>query len=214
MPLDPSLLPNLRDIQRRARALAMIEAIVCPEWADRYYSYNRAWGRNEELASMRNGSGDDWFLLFGPFGAGIKGLAHECGLAGDAELLATARLTIPATFTSFLEEPAFSWERMSFCYWRSADDKTWNRVTHPEANRALLDDGSSEFLALLHQPATAYAEFAEWYYDVLLPQASVEAIFRCEPLTMELVESVNAEISLDAVTADAQQIGYPLVSDA
>jgi hypothetical protein len=86
----------------------MVEAIVCPEWDGRYYSYNRTWGGGEEMASMRDGSGDDWFMLFGPFGAAIKGLAHESELEGDAELLAEARTRVPAAFASFLNEPVFA----------------------------------------------------------------------------------------------------------
>ncbi len=192
----------------------MVEAIVCPEWQDRYYSYNRAWGGGEEMASMRNGSGDDWFLLFGPFGAGIKGLAHETKLAGDAGLLAEARVKVPAAFASFLNEPAFGWDWMSFCYWRGPDDRAWHRLSHPKADRALLDDGSSELLALLHEPAAAYVEFAQWYYEVSLPCPSVEAIFRGEPLTTQFVQSINSDLSLAAVSADAAEIGYPVGGDA
>jgi hypothetical protein len=163
---------------------------------------------------MRNGSGDEWFLLIGAFGAGIKGLAHESELAGDAELLAEARVKVPDGFASFLSEPAFSWDWMSFCYWRGPDDKTWSRVTHPKADRASLDDGSSDFLAMLHESAESYVEFAEWYYEVSLPHESVEAIFRCEPLTAELVQSINPELSLAGVATDAEEIGYPMSSDA
>ena len=214
MSLDPSALPDLPATQRRARALAMVEAIVCPDWQDRFYSYNSRWGPNVEMASMRNGSGDDWFLLFGPFGAGIKGLAHESEVAGDAVLLQTARASIPVAFQSFLNEPAFSWNCMSFCYWRRPDDDGWIRVVHPDASRAAMEDGSSEFLALLHTPATAYVEFAEWYYEVSLPVSSVEAIFGHAPLTSVLVQSINPELSLAEVVADAQEIGYPVSSDA
>jgi hypothetical protein len=214
MPLDPQLLPDLAAVQQRAKALAMVEAIVCPEWEDRYYSYNCKWGAGEEMASMRNGQGDDWFLLFGPFGAGIKGLAHETKLAGDAELLAEARRLLPSAFSSFLSESAFSWDWMSFCYWRPQQDRAWSRVVHPRAERAELEDGSSELLALLHEPAAAYVDFAEWYYERSLPLAVVEAIFRNEPVTQEVVQALNPELSLSAVAADAAEIGFPLASDA
>jgi hypothetical protein len=214
MPLDQQLLPDLAAIKQRTRALAMVEAIVCPEWEDRYYSYSCEWGSGEEMASMRNGQGDDWFLLFGPFGVGIKGLAHETKLAGDAELLAEARHRIPSAFSSFLNEPAFGWDWMSFCYWRSQQDRAWSRVVHPRAERAELEDGSSEFLALLHEPASAYVEFAEWYYERSLPLPVVEVIYRNEPVTQEVVQALNSELSLSAVAADAAEIGFPLSSDA
>jgi hypothetical protein len=192
----------------------MLEAIVCPEWPDRYYSYNRKWGPGEEMSSMRNGSGDDWFLLFGQFGAGIKGLAHESQVAGDSELLLAARTSLPTNFQSFLAEPAFSWDWMSFCYWRSQSDESWNRVVHPDPGKAEVDDGSEEFLALLHEPARAYVEFAEWYYEVSIPEDSVETLYLCKPLTDSLVKSLNPELSLKDIASDATEIGYPLSSDA
>jgi hypothetical protein len=214
MPLNPQVIPNVAAIQRRARALAMVEAIVCPEWENRYYSYNCKWGPGEEMASMRNGEGDDWFLLFGSFGAGIKGQAHETQLAGDKELLAEARRCLPETFSSFLSEPAFSWEWMSFCYWRSRQDEVWSRVVLPRPERAELEDGSAEFLALLHEPAAAYLEFAEWYYERSLPLAFVEAIYRNEPLTEGAVKALNPDVSLADIAADAAEIGFALSGDA
>jgi hypothetical protein len=214
MPLNPFDLPDLATIKRRARALAMIEAIVCPEWANRYYSYNSKWGQDLEMSSMRNGSGDDWFLLFGPFGAGIKGLAHESPIAGDSALLLAARTSIPENFRSFLTEPAFNWDWMSFCYWLGKNDNSWTRAVHPDPEKAEVDDGSDEFLALLHQPARAYVEFTEWYYELSIPEASVEEIYRCTPLTNSLVQSINPELSLSSVASDALEIGYPLSSAA
>lgn len=210
--LDPLRLPDVIAIRQRARALAMIEAIVCPDWEGRYFSYDSKWGAGEEMASMRNGSGDDWFLLFGPFGAGIKGLAHESELAGDADLLQAARANLPGSFGSFLDEPAFSWDHMSFCYWRSPGDSQWSRVIHPCAARASLSDGSAEFLALLHEPVQSYIEFGEWYYETPIPEAAAQAIFRCEPLTSRLVRSLNRELTLADLSADALEIGYPMVA--
>jgi hypothetical protein len=208
MHLDPALIPEITTVQRRAKALAMVEAIVCPSWDGRFYSYNCKWAEGEEMASMRNGEGDDWFLLFGAFGAGIKGLAHETQLARDEELLAEARRSIPATFASFLDEPAFGWDGLSFCYWRAPQDRMWSRLTHPRAERRELDDGSCELLALLHAPAEAYVEFAQGYYEVDLPLAVVQAIYRHDPLTDELVRSLNPALSLAAAAADAAEIGF------
>jgi hypothetical protein len=210
MLLDPKLLPDIPAIQRRAKALAMLEAVVCPEWEHRCCSCNSNWGEGEEMASMRNGEGDDWFLLIGPFGAGIKGLAHETQLAGDEELLSEARRCTPSTFSSFLKEPAFSWDSMSFCYWRSPQDRTWSRVVHPRAERRELEDGSAELLALLYEPAAAYVEFAESYYERVLPLPVVEAIYRNEPLTEAAVRALNPEYSLAAAAADAAEIGFVL----
>jgi len=77
-------LPDIERLRRLAKSIAMLDAIISPEWEYRSYSYNSHWGQDEEMASMRNGCGDDWFLLFNSHGAALKGFAHEYPLAGDA----------------------------------------------------------------------------------------------------------------------------------
>jgi hypothetical protein len=195
----------------RAKALAMVEAIVSPEWEDRYYSFNASWGEDEEMASMRNGSGDDWFLLFGPFGAAIKGLAHETLLAGNSAFALAVQDQVPKSFSSFLKEPAFSMDWLSYCYWRSTEDTAWRKVVPPDSTTEDADDGSEEFLALLLEPASSYIDFAEWYYDRELPLASVERIYRQDRLTDELVKSLNPELTFAEAKTFAAEIGYPVV---
>ena len=210
MSLEPTSLPDIPILHARAKALAMVEAIVSPEWEGRYYSFNASWCEGEEMASMRNGSGDDWFLLFGPFGAAIKGLAHETPLAGDKAFSAKVQNQVPKSFSTFLREPAFGMDRLSYCYWRSPEDSAWLRVSPPDSTTRNVDDGSEEFLALLLDPAYSYVEFAEWYYEKNLPLESVERIYRHERLTEELVTSLNPELAFAEAKAFAAEIGYPV----
>jgi hypothetical protein len=70
-------LPDIPVVRDRSRALAMLDAILSPEWEYRYYSFVAAWGPAQELASMRNGSGDDYAIVFSPAGAWIRVFAHE-----------------------------------------------------------------------------------------------------------------------------------------
>jgi hypothetical protein len=208
MQLNPSLLLDLSALRLRAKALAMVEAIVCPEWEDRYYSFNASWGEGEELGSMRNGSGDDWFLLFGPFGAAIKGLAHESPLAREKAFAAEVQRQVPKAFSSFLNEPAFGMDWISYCHWRGPKDAVWHKVAHPDPALANVKDGSEEYLALLHEPASSYVEFAKWYYEIELPLAAVEHIYSHGPLTDTLVTSLNPELAYAQAEAFAAEIGY------
>jgi hypothetical protein len=54
-------------------ALAMLDALLSPEWQDRYYSFNQRWSlpSGTRTGSMRNGSGDDLFILFFPDGSAL-----------------------------------------------------------------------------------------------------------------------------------------------
>jgi len=210
MQLDPKSLPDLASIRRRSQALAMLDAIVCPEWEDRYYSFNARWGEGEEMGSMRNGSGDDWFLLFGAFGAAIKGLAHETSIARDKDFVKEIQRRVPPAFSSFLTEPAFSMDWSSYCYWRGREDSVWHKVVHPDPVLSRSDDGSAEYLALLFEPAPSYAEFAKWYYEIDLPLSSIESIYTHTPLTDRLVRSLNAEMTIAEAREFAAEIGYPV----
>ena len=209
MNLNPILLPDLATLRRRTNALAMIDAIICPEWEYRYFSYDAHWDAGEEVASMRNGSGDDWFLLFGPSGAAIKGLAHESPSASDKAFALQVQQQVPAVFSGFLNEPAFGIGWLSYCYWRSSEDAVWHKVAALDPTFADVDDGSEKFLALLYKSADAYVTFAKHYYEVELPLAAVERIYRHEHLTDALVRSINAELTIADVKAFAAEIGYP-----
>lgn len=209
MQLDPQLLPDIETLRRRSQALAMLDAIVCPEWDGRYYSFNASWGESEAMGSMRNGSGDDWFILFSDCGAAIKGLDHETSIARDKVFAVEVQKNVPTIFASFLAEPAFGMDWLSYCYWRSNEDPQWHKVVHPERALAESDDGSLHFLAILCEPASAYEAFAKWYYETNLPIAAIDSVYAHAPLTEKLVKSLNAEMTIAQAREAADEIGYP-----
>jgi hypothetical protein len=210
MPLNPKSLPDIASLRRRCQSLAMLDAVLCPEWDGRYYSFNASWSKNESMGSMRNGSGDDWFILFGEFGAAIKGLAHETSIAGDKVLASEVQSQVPKAFASFLTEAAFGMDWLSYCYWRGPEDSSWKRVVHPDPTLSSSEDGSAEYLALLVEPATSYEDFAKWYYELDVPVDVIESIYNHSPLSERLVGSLNPEVSLAQAKEAAAEIGYPV----
>jgi hypothetical protein len=74
---DLSELPDIPSLTRLSQSIAVLDTILCPDWDGRYYSFNSKWGDGEQTASMRNGSGDEYFIWFSKHGAAIKGFAHE-----------------------------------------------------------------------------------------------------------------------------------------
>lgn len=204
--MSPNLLPAIPELRRIAQSLAMLDAILCPEWEYRYYSFDSGWGSGEEMASMRNGSGDDWFLLLDGAGAALKGFAHE--LAGDSVLPREIQQQVPADFSSFLGEPAFSMQYATFCYWRRANDVSWSKV-----GGAVGDDGADDMLALLVSGPSGYKQWAEDYYEVPVALVAVEALFSHQPLAEPLILALNPDADLAAVHAEAGEIGYPVAEN-
>lgn len=180
----------------------MLDAILCPDWQNRYYSYNSKWAPGMEMASMRTGSGDDWFLLFDSAGAALKGFSHE--LAGDKSFSANLQVQVPSEFSSFLSEPAFSMNFATFCYWRRIGDATWNKV-----KGFLSDDGSDDMLSLVVAGPLGYKQWAESYFEVEVDHQAVCAVFDHLPLSDAIISTLNPEAEVDLVLRDADEIGYP-----
>jgi len=204
----PELLPEIETLRRLTKSIAMLDAILCPEWQYRYYSYNSQWGPGEAMASMRNGCGDDWFLLFDKHGAALKGFAHECPLAGDDSLPDRIQQTVPAVFGSFLRESAFSMDRASFCIWRRSGDAVWSVVSPADGGVAPEEDGSCELLALFDGRPQTYQAWAEDYYEREVSLPAVQEIYEHQVLSDRLVAALNPNLALSEVAEDVEEIGY------
>jgi hypothetical protein len=124
---DLNELPDILAFRRLTQALAMLDAILSPNWESRYYSFNSRWADGEMMASMRNGSGDHWFALLTPAGIALHGLAHESPAFRPDSPWPGIFDSLPTEFhRSFLNQPAFDTANSTFCVWRSVNDNKWS----------------------------------------------------------------------------------------
>lgn len=206
-------LPSIPDLIKRTKALAALDLIMSPEWEYRYYSFNAKWGAGVQMASMRNGSGDDWFLIFHEDGwAGLKGLTHESDAwsEGGPKLAAALQSVIPAALRTFAIEPAFSWNQTSFAYFREAFAKSWTRA-NDLISIAQMDASEGDVLSVLCVGPEAYVTFAKDYYEVEIPLETVTRIHDLAPMNHEMVKSLNPEVSLEDIETELrEEIGYPI----
>jgi hypothetical protein len=170
----------------------MLDAIHCPEWQYRYHSFNANWAAGQEMASMRDGCGDSYFILFTKDGAIMKGFAHESEAwrrtLQRGQPLPGVFDGVPEEFAEFLNEPAFSIEDTTFCLWRRPSDPA--RRTGPiETLDGEDPDGSAELLRLLDGDPGAYRAWAEVYFETTVALSAVEHIFRHRSLTEEVVKA-------------------------
>lgn len=212
---DLSTLPDVEGLRRLSRSLAMLDAILCPEWQYRYHSFNANWAAGREMASMRDGCGDGYFILFTEDGAILKGFAHESE-AWDRTLQRGRPAPglfdgVPDEFAEFLSEPAFSIEESTFCLWRRSSDTAW-RTGSIEPFDGDDPDGSAELLQLLEGDPEAYRVWAEGYFEATVPLPAVEHVFEQRPLTAEVVKALNPELSLADLAEDISEIAYPILS--
>jgi len=129
---DLPRLPDVDGLRRLLQAMAILDAILSPEWQFRFYSFNSRWTRGEQMGSMRNGQGDDFFALFNAHGCFLKGFAHEAPMSpyrddGSKRLWSGLIESVPVEFARCLRQPAFSMEDTTFCIWRRYGDSSWQR---------------------------------------------------------------------------------------
>ena len=207
----PSWLPNTEVLIRRCQSLAMLDAIISPEWESRYYSFNSKWDTEEMMASMHNGQGDDYFILFNTAGAIIKGFDHESPMspfANEPQQIWSGILDeVPSVFDGFLKEPAFSLEHTTFCLWHLKDEPSWKigSISYPDDSDP---DGSSYLLSGLDGKPRTYKKFAEEYYEQEITLASIDHIYQHRTLTDEIIYALNPENSLENLKSDIEEIGY------
>lgn len=205
-------LPPIEDVMKRAQALAALDLIMSPEWDSRYYSFNFQWSPDERMASMRNGSGDEWWIVHHREGwAALKGLDHESDAwnEGRSELSCQLQELIPEGYGDFAREPAFVWHTTSFAYVYWPKTRSWTRANNG-TEFSDLEAGEGWLLDLLTAPPSAYVTFASEYFERDVPLALVEHIYALHPITDDIVRALNPDVSYDEIATElTTEIGYP-----
>ncbi|MER6548832.1 hypothetical protein [Streptomyces sp. NPDC001250] len=212
-------LPGISIVRDRSCAMAMLDAILSPEWGDRYFSFDSRWSPTEEMASMRDGCGNEYSIVFSPAGAYARGFDHESPMT-------PYRVTppapwpglfhgVPEAFRAQVEEPAFSdhgTPRATVCFWREQADTVWKAGAVEPLPEGVEDGGSVEWLfdVLLDGFPEAYQQFAEEYYEVPVGAAAVRHVYALRPLTQGVVSLLNPSVDIYGLAEDIAQIGYPV----
>jgi hypothetical protein len=208
---DLSGLPDVLDLKSLCQSMALLDAILCPTWEYRYYSFNSNWGKETALASMRDGQGDHYFCVFTSRGAVLKGFAHESAMSpfrSDPPRIWPGVLDgVPSIFRKILNEPSLAIEETTFCIWRGSEDPVWRRgdIRFPDITEA---DGSAGLLELLDGRPRTYCQWARMYYEREVDLDPVMHIYRHEPLTDEIIRALNPDVSLQDLKDDLAEIGY------
>ena len=217
-------LPEISIIRDRSRAMAVLDSIMSPDWESRFYSFDAQWSPTEEMASMRDGCGNDYSIVFSPAGAYARGFDHESPMSPHRVTLPVPWPGlfdgVPAAFLHHVSEPAFSGHdgtpRATVCFWREQADSEWRAGTIDALPAGITDGDSAEWLfdVLLDGRPEAYQQFAEDYYEVAVNMEAVRHVYALRPLTQGVVSALNPGVDLDDLAEDLTQIGYPVPGPA
>lgn len=202
-------LPAIASVQQICKATAVLDAIICPDWEYRYYSYDKKWSKTEECFQTNNGEGDEMHILFSKDGCVINGFAHEL-YDFDAKLPAKEKLTkdLPAVFDSFINGEPVQSIGTTFCIWSTGSEWEQGELEHNE-------DGSDEMLDIMDGNPQTYIDwaseyFVESYKESGIPLETVTSIYNGETLTKEMVLSIVHDVEdWKQLKKDLKEIGYP-----
>jgi hypothetical protein len=190
------LLPAPPDLERICKGLAALDAMLMEEWQDRYYSFNQAWNTKlkQRMGSMRDGSGDEWFMVFEPAGAFFKAYWHEY----TDEDVTKIYEGLPTKLLPQLKEPAFSMEYVTFGGWH--DGTTWTLRGNLEPVRHQLE--------ILSGDPEKYRAYAASYFEVDLPVDAIAHVLAGKKLDAKLVKRITADRTLGGLKEDLAEIAY------
>jgi hypothetical protein len=208
------LLPDPEPLRKACQAIATLDAVLQPEWEFRYYTFHQKWAEGRSLASMRDDSGDEWYLLFSPAGAVLKGFVPDADMAAPVHRgngpWPGVLDDLPAALSAELSsDTRFSARRATFCVWRQPTDIAWHhgQISFPDG---IDPDGSAHLMGILDGDPVTYARWAEQYYEIEIPFIEVRRVFLHRPMTEEIARALNPRTDWGSLIEELDRIGYPI----
>ena len=219
-------IPHRESLKQLCKALATLDAIICRERELRYYSYDKNWDiiKGEEYFSMRNGSGDEFQILFSKDGCVINGQAHESEMCNWTEIEVRPKSLkeriisifgrketeslqtiwkgvvdeLPTEFHDFIFGEPVKSIGTTFCIWRLNKDSKWN-IGNIKFPKDKYGDGSEDLIYILDNDPKTYRKHALEYFDETFENCKLELeliqhIYDNKPLTKEIILKLNPQL--------------------
>ncbi|MBT2788370.1 MULTISPECIES: hypothetical protein [unclassified Halomonas] len=184
----------IEELRKKLKTLALLDAVIEQEWQYRYFSYNSHWSDSEEMGSLRDGCGGEWFLWISGDLAGYKCLSPEDGLMPD---LKEAIERVPSAYENFITEPAFSMNQAT-CIWFLKNSK-W--VKYGRSVKSLID-----LEAISTWMPNDYCVWAAEHYEREIDLGATVKIFKGE-FSEEIAQILNPKIVMSELLAELSEIG-------
>ena len=118
--------------------------------------------------------------------------------------------SVPKAFVESLAEPAFDMADTTFCVWQLQGEPAWCRgeIEFPTGNDP---DGSGSLLRYYDGKPGTYRKHGADYFEADVPLAIIRAVYAHQPLSAEMMEALNPDVTLRVMADDLAEIGYPPV---
>ncbi|MFG2867260.1 hypothetical protein [Streptomyces sp. NPDC048338] len=210
-------LPDIATLRNRCRSMAMLDAILQPGAPYlRHHRFDAHWTGTQELASMDNGGGDAYSVVFSAAGAYIRGFDHTSPMspyAGDGTPWPGVVDTVPEVFRSCVEDPAFRQEgipHITVSLWRETTDEQWHTgEVDFDGGRSVPDGSDWLFRRLVEGTPEKYRAWAQRYYGTPVDLDAVIDVYGLRPLTPDMVAALNPAVTPAQLGDAMTSIGYP-----
>ncbi len=202
------------DLERVSRAVAALDVVLVPESYFRLFGYQPNWSPGQRLATMDNGSGDEYQIVFQDDAAVVRVFDHESDLSPwtnpNGELAAGLLDGFPTRLRPIIDEPAFRSGvgpavELTFCAWWVPQEGRWASGT------TATDGGASELLEVVLDPRpSSYCKYATNYLEVDVDPQAVEAFYDLRPTTPFALRALNPDVDLSVAFAELRAMDYPI----
>ncbi|MGW1103415.1 WD40 repeat domain-containing protein [Streptomyces sp. NPDC002540] len=210
-------LPDVPTLRNLCRSIAMLDAILDPDpVGEPRHRFDAHWQGTQGLASMDNGAGDAYCIVFSEAGAYLQGFDHESPMSPygrvDGSPWPGVLDSVPGAFQPYVRQLAFDgdgWARVTACLWRETGDEPWQAgsVEFPGLHDA--DGADWLFRLLVDGTPREYQNWAESYYGRPVDLSAVHHCYALRPLTPEVVSALNPAVTLERLREQVETAGYP-----
>ncbi|MFB7007829.1 MULTISPECIES: WD40 repeat domain-containing protein [unclassified Streptomyces] len=211
-------LPDVPTLRNLCRSIAMLDAILDPDpVGEPRHRFDARWQGTQGLASMDNGAGDAYRIVFSEAGAYVQGFDHESPMSPydrvDGSPWPGVLDPVPGAFQPYVRQLAFDgdgWARVTACLWRETGDEPWH-VGSVEVPGGMHDADGADWLFQLLADGTPqeYQNWAEGYYGRPVELSAVHHLYALRPLTPEVVSALNPAVTPERLRERVEMTGYP-----
>ncbi|MCX4538999.1 hypothetical protein OHA79_52620 (plasmid) [Streptomyces sp. NBC_00841] len=202
-------LPSAEELRIRSQALAVLDAIACPDADLRAFTFENTREKGAK-AEMRDGVGGEFTIYFTQAGVFARGFDHESPMSPYRESppVVWPGLTeeIPAEFLPLLNQRVVAGSNSvplaTVLFWLRAEGTTWKTSGVDVPDAVIVDADGAEILfgQYVDDQPVAYVERAEEIFEIAMDAELVERVMRKARIDRSLVGALNPEADYQELT--------------
>ncbi|MDN3474774.1 hypothetical protein [Pseudoalteromonas sp. APC 3355] len=169
-----------KNLKAALKASAILDIEFCDDEHLRCFSYKAEYARGVDIATYDNGGGDQIVIVLTSNTILIKGFDHESQVSPHSQdeyaIWPGMYQGAPKELLKTLEADDFEIDQVTFCFWRSEKDATWQQGPVNFKNNE--DDGASWLLCVIPKTPSDFIEYANEYYNDDFNKVSPERVYQ------------------------------------